>query len=99
MEDISKKEANQILRSNKMLVKSLPGHGNIGLKRKEIAACDNKECSIKIIGWCYNKKITHALINLFKTKSAIRKNNACINSFIQNKKCDKKNNTNNMYIH
>ena len=50
MEDISKKEANQILRSNKRLVKSLPGHGNIGLKRKEIAACDNKECSIKIIG-------------------------------------------------
>ena len=45
------------------------------------------------------KNKTHALINLFKTKSAIRKNNTCINSFIQNKKCDKKNNTNNMYIH
>ena len=49
IEDISKKEANQILKSNKILVKSLPGYGNIGLKRKEILACDNKECSIKII--------------------------------------------------
>ena len=73
MEDISKKEANQILKSNKILVKPLPGHGNIGLKRKKIVAYDNKECSIKIIGWCYNKKITRALIHLFKTKSAIRK--------------------------
>ena len=48
IEDISKKEANQILRSNKILVKSLLGHGNIGLKRKGIVACDNKEYSIKI---------------------------------------------------
>ena len=29
----------------------------------------------------------------------IKKNNTCINSFSQNKKCDKKNNTNNMYMH
>ena len=49
IEDISKKEANQILRSNKILVKSLPGYGNIALKRKETMACDNKECFIKII--------------------------------------------------
>ena len=49
IEDISKKEAKQILRSNKILVKSLPGHGNIGLKRKEIVMCDNQECSNKII--------------------------------------------------
>ena len=49
IEDISKNEANQILRSNKIIVKSLPGHGNIGLKRKEIMKCDNKECVIKII--------------------------------------------------
>ena len=34
VEDISKKEANQILRQNKILVKSLPGFGNIGLKKK-----------------------------------------------------------------
>ena len=50
MEAISKKETNQILRSNKILVKSLPGYGNIELKRKEIVASDNKECSMKIIG-------------------------------------------------
>ena len=36
IEDISKKEANQILRLNKILVKFLPGHGSIGLKRKEL---------------------------------------------------------------
>ena len=29
IEDISKNEANQVLRSNKIIVKSLPGHGNI----------------------------------------------------------------------
>ena len=69
IEDISKNEANQILRSNKIIVKSLPGHGNIGLKRKEIMKCDNKECVIKIIDWCYNKR------------------------------CDQKNNKNNMYLH
>ena len=57
IEDISKKEANQILRLNKILVKFLPGHGSIGLKRKEL------------------------------------------NWFIQNKKCDKKNDTNNTYMH
>ena len=34
IKDISEKEANQILRSNKILVKFLPGHVNIGLKRK-----------------------------------------------------------------
>ena len=47
IEDISKKEANQILSSNKILVKSLPGHGNIGLKRKEILAYDNKNVPSK----------------------------------------------------
>ena len=70
------------MRSNKILVKSLPGHGNIGLKGKEIVAYDNKECSIKIIGWCYNKKITHALIHLFKTKSVIRKITQIICTYI-----------------
>ena len=48
VQDISKKEANQILRQNKILVKSLPGYGNIGLKKKEIVTCANAECSIKI---------------------------------------------------
>ena len=82
VEDISKKEANQILRQNKILVKSLPGYGNIGLKKKEIVTCANTECSIKINDWFYKKK-----------------DNTCINSFIQNKKCDKKNNANNLNMH
>ena len=48
VEDIQKKEANQILRQNKILVKSLPGYGNIGLKKKQIVTCANTECFIKI---------------------------------------------------
>ena len=47
MQKIYKKEAKQILRQNKILVKSLPGHGNIGLKRKEIMKCDNKNVPLK----------------------------------------------------
>ena len=49
IEDISINEANQVLRSNKIIVKSLPTRGSIGLKRKEIMKCDKKECVIKII--------------------------------------------------
>ena len=41
LEDKSKKEGNQILKQPNIIVKSLPGHGNIGLKRKEIIACSN----------------------------------------------------------
>ena len=48
VEDISKKEANQILRQNKILAKSLSGYGNIGLRKKEIVTCANTERSIKI---------------------------------------------------
>ena len=48
VEDIFKKEANQVLRQNKIFVKSLPGYGNIGLKKKEIVTCANTECPIKI---------------------------------------------------
>ena len=48
VEDISNKEAKQILRQNKILVKSLPGYGNIGLKKKQIVTCANTECFIKI---------------------------------------------------
>ena len=47
-EDISKTEAKLILKQNNIIVKSLPGHGNMGLKIKEIMAYGNKECSIKI---------------------------------------------------
>ena len=45
-EDISKKEGHQTLKQNKIIVKSLPGYSNIGLKRKEITVCGNEECAI-----------------------------------------------------
>ena len=48
LQEITKKEANQILNANKIKKKTLPGYGNIGLKRKEIIACTNSEISIKI---------------------------------------------------
>ena len=39
LEDISTKQAEQILNKNSMTINSLPGHGNIGLKEKEIKPC------------------------------------------------------------
>ena len=36
LEDISIKQANQILNKNNITIKSLPGYGNLGLKKKEI---------------------------------------------------------------
>ena len=36
IEDISIKQANQILSKNNITVKSLPGYGNVGLKKNEI---------------------------------------------------------------
>ena len=48
LEDMSKTEARQILKQNNIIVKSLPGYGNMGLTRKEIMTCGNRECSIKI---------------------------------------------------
>ena len=36
IEDISTKQANQVLSKNKIVVKSLPGYGNTKLKKKEI---------------------------------------------------------------
>ena len=36
MEDISIKQANQILNKNNITVKSLPGSGNMSLKKEEI---------------------------------------------------------------
>ena len=47
--DISKTERNQILKQNEINVRSLPGHGNVGRKRKEImASTNNGECVIRI---------------------------------------------------
>ena len=48
LQDITKKEANQILNATKIKTKALPGYGNMGLKRKEIFACTNNEPSIKV---------------------------------------------------
>ena len=43
IEDISTKQANLILNKSNTTVKSLPGYGNISLKRKEIKPYVNKE--------------------------------------------------------
>ena len=58
MEDVSKNERNQILRQNQINVRSLTRYENMGLKRKEIMACNknnnnnnnssNNECAIKV---------------------------------------------------
>ena len=48
LQDITKKEANQILNADKIKIKTLPGYGNLGLKRKEILACTNNKPSVKV---------------------------------------------------
>ena len=35
LKDITIKEAKQILNKNSITINSLPGHGNVGLKKKE----------------------------------------------------------------
>ena len=39
LEDISIKQAKQILNKNNITINLLPGHGNIALKKKEIKPC------------------------------------------------------------
>ena len=47
--DIPKTERNQILKQNEINGRLLPGHGNVGRKRKEITALTNSsDCVIKI---------------------------------------------------
>ena len=47
--DISKTERSQILKQNEINERSLPGHDNVGRKRKEImASTNNSECAIRI---------------------------------------------------
>ena len=50
-EDISENKCKQILRQNRIQVRSLPGYGNIGLKRKEIIECSNSnsECAVRVV--------------------------------------------------
>ena len=55
IEDISPKHANQLLKRNGIIVESLPGYGNAGLKEKDMKPvnCDgwsnNKKTSINVI--------------------------------------------------
>ena len=46
IEDISINHAKQILNKNGISIKSLPGHGNSGLKKKDNKVCTNKKVSI-----------------------------------------------------
>ena len=48
IEDISIKQANQILIKNNITAKSLPGHGNVGLRKKEIIPFVKEKPFIKI---------------------------------------------------
>ena len=48
IEDISRKQANQILNKNNIIVKSLPGSGNAGLRKKEIKPFVEEKLFIKV---------------------------------------------------
>ena len=48
IEDISTKQANQILNKNNIIVKSLPGYGNAELRKKEIKAYVKEKSFIKV---------------------------------------------------
>ena len=58
IEDISAKQANQILSKNKIKVESLLGYGNSGLKKKEIKPYVREKPFIKI-SLMVNKNSTH----------------------------------------
>ena len=51
IEDISMKQQNLILNKNSISVKSLPGYGNAGLRKKEIKSLIKEKFFIKV--WCY----------------------------------------------
>ena len=48
LEDISIKQAKQILNKNSITINSLPGHGNMGLKKKEIKSQIKEKTFIKV---------------------------------------------------
>ena len=56
IEDISIKEANKILKEKEIILKSLPGYGNVTLKKKDILPFkhdeNNKEPCLKIKEYC-----------------------------------------------
>ena len=48
LEDISIKQAKQILNKNNITIDSMPGYGNMGLKKKEIKPCVKEKTFIKV---------------------------------------------------
>ena len=48
LEDISIKQAKQILNKNNIIIDSMPGYGNMGLKKKEIKPCVKEKTFIKV---------------------------------------------------
>ena len=48
LKDITIKEAKQILNKNSITINSLPGHGNMGLKKKEIKSQIKEKTFIKV---------------------------------------------------
>ena len=57
IQDISTREANEILKTNKIILKLLPGYGNDELKKKDMKpvtnekASTNEKSSIKVFDW------------------------------------------------
>ena len=45
IQDISTREANEILKANKIILKSLPGYGNDELKKKDMKPVTNEKAS------------------------------------------------------
>ena len=48
VEDISKKQGNQILNKTRIIIKSLPGYGNVELKKKDIKPSVTEKPFLKI---------------------------------------------------
>ena len=47
--DISNNKVNTILKEKEISIKSLPGYGNLGLRRKDLKSYEeNEKCSIKL---------------------------------------------------
>ena len=55
VEDISKKQGNQILNKTRIIIKSLPGYGNVELKKKDIKPSVTEKPFLKI--WAMLNKI------------------------------------------
>ena len=48
IEDISIKEANKLIKENKIMLRSLPAYGNAELKKKDIVPFENCKLSIRV---------------------------------------------------